>query len=317
MKKLILISACISLSLYSFSAVITASTNNGDWSVNSTWDLNRQPQIYDVVVIPANVTVTVTGILSCNCVTVKVYGILKFTGGKLDLTNNSVIYVYTGGKIKGSGSPSEQLRINNGKIWQGNNPDVIGSQMADPSTNGFVPFVVLPVKFLGFSLTRQNNDVWVQWSTSEEHNADLYQVERSTDGLTWNMIGSVKAAGNSTDINQYSFTDKNITKLTYYRIKEIDLDGRFSYTAVQSIRMETNATELKIAAVQNNILLQFPKQVKGSVSVQIISLGGQLIDRQTISNPVGQVILSTKARGNYIVLVSNGQDIYSAKQILL
>jgi hypothetical protein len=168
-------------------------------------------------------------------------------------------------------------------------------------------------------VANKNSDVLVQWATSEEFNAEIYHVERSLDGSNWSPIAYVTATGNSSALNNYSFTDKNVsTKVAYYRIKEVDADGKAVYTSVRSIKFETTFTmDIKIASISNKVLLQFPKEVKGNLTVRIVSKSGLVVDQQTINNPVGQVVLNSKFTGNYIIAVSNGQDINTAKQVIL
>ncbi|HTM93554.1 MAG TPA: hypothetical protein VL095_14135, partial [Flavisolibacter sp.] len=200
---------------------------------------------------------------------------------------------------------------------------IVGPQMASAVSNGFSVFAFasspLPVKFVGFTVTRKNADAFIQWSTSEEMNADMYHVERSLDGTNWNTIAYVAAVGNSSTLNNYSFTDKNVsTKVVYYRIKEVDVDGKAAYTAVKSIKLETaSVAEIKIAGISNKVLLQFPQEIKGNIMVRFVSKSGQVVDQQIINNPVGQVVLNSKVTGNYIITVSNGQDFNTAKQVIL
>jgi hypothetical protein len=316
MKKLLLIALIPLYATTSFAAAITAIAINGDWTSNSTWDLNRVPQDNDVIIIPAGKTVVITTVLNYNTIYFQIYGTLKFLGGKITMSNSSTIYVNPGARIKGSGSPSEQLRLG-GKIWDGSNPDVTGPEMADGSTGGFVPYSTLPVKFAGFAVTRLLNDVLLQWSTSEEVNAGTYQVDRSYDAANWNAIASVKAVGTTNSLSNYSYTDKNNTAaIIYYRIRQIDNNGQFTYTSVRSVKNESNK-EVKIASVQNKILLQFPEQVKGAVMIRVVALSGQVIEEQSLTRPYGQIILNTRIKGNYIVSVSNGQDLSVARQVIL
>src|SRR3954467_9352881 len=122
MKKLLLIALIPLYAARSHAAAITAIATTGDWTSISTWDLNRVPQDNDVIIIPAGKTVVISTVLNYNTVYINIYGILKFSGGKITVATSSSIYVYSGGKIRGSGSPSEQLRLS-GTIWDGTNPD--------------------------------------------------------------------------------------------------------------------------------------------------------------------------------------------------
>jgi len=320
MKKTLLILAIAIHAISHAAPVKTAVIDNGIWTAGLTWSSFGCPVDGDTVVIPAGKTVIINSTLNYSFLYIKVYGTLKMMGGKIKVDNTGAYIVYPGGKIKGSGSNAEQIRVGNDMIWDGTDPDITGPEKADVTTGGFVPFGnPLPVKFIGFTVTRDQKNVLVQWSTAEEMNVNFFELERSTDGKTWSTIAYMAASGNTNKVKDYSYTDHNFTAaLGYYRIREVDMDGREMFTAIRTIRLETDlAPAVQIASVQNRVLLQFPVPVKGSVLVQFIGINGQLVGQQVISNPVGQVILDPGVRGNYIVRLSKGQEWNTARQILL
>jgi len=319
MKQFYLIVLSILIFNFSFASPITGTTNNGPWKNATTWDKNRKPQNGDTVIIPAGKIIIVNSWEVLNNVFIKVYGTLRFAGifTALDLNSASKVAVYNGGTIQATIDYLQYITIGNNTVFMAG--QVTGPQIASSATgNGFSGFNPLPVKFVGFTVTRKSNDVLVQWSTSQEVNADMFTVERSVDGVNWTTIAYVAAIGNSSAINNYSFTDKNLNaKTIYYRVKETDFDGSFVYTDIKSIKAEAVTSSIGIASVQNKVLLQFPKEIKGTVTVRFVSLNGQVVDQQTINNPVGQVVLNSKVTGNYIISLSNGSDVNTAKQVVL
>jgi hypothetical protein len=325
MKKFYFLTLSVFLFNLAFSAPVITAITDGYWNSASTWNLNRLPKVGDTIAIPSGKKVTINDDQNLNgFVFLKINGKLTFQNNNstLNLGNKSVIMIFTGGQILGGGSASQKIRLDGSAIFKGNDDPVDGPQMANASSDGFINLAgsaVLAVKFVGFTVTRKINDVLIQWSTTEEVNANIYQVEKSEDGTNWNTVAYVAAVGSRSSVNNYSFIDKNVTvKLAYYRIKEVDVDGKAMYTAVQSIRFETvSAAEIKITSAQSKVMLQFPKPVKGNLVVRFVSRNGQVVDQQNISNPVGQVVLNSKVTGNYIISISNGQDINSAKQVLL
>lgn len=324
MKKFYLLVLFITLFHVSFSAPVIKANTNGNWNVISTWDLNRLPKVGDTIVIPSGKVVTINDDQSfASFVFIKVYGKLLFQNNNstLSLNTPSVLIVYPNAQIEGGGSPSQKLRYNTSTIFDGDDAPIAGPQMVSVATTSFVPYFSspLPVKFVGFTLTRKSNDVLVQWSTSQEINANVYEVERSLDGNNWSTIAYVSAVGNTSATNIYSFTDKNVSaSIIYYRVKEVEVDGKAVYTSIKSMKAETTpVSEIKIASIFNKVLLQFPQEIKGNLTVRFVSRNGQVVDQQTINNPVGQVVLNSKVAGNYIIAVSNGQDINTAKQVIL
>lgn len=324
MKKFYFLILSIVLFNISFSAPVISATVNGKWNAESTWDLGRLPKVGDTIIIPSGTTVIINDDQNFNgFVYLKIYGKIVFqdNNSTLSIDAPSGIIVYPSAQIVGGGSASQKIRYDNSSIFKGNEDPVLGPQMVSATSNGFSAFAFspLPVKFVGFTLTNKGNDVLIQWSTSEEVNADSYLVERSLDGTNWSVISYVASVGNSSAINNYSFTDKKVSaKVVYYRVKEIDIDGKAAYTSIKSIKIEiASVGEIKIASVSNRVLLQFPKEIKGSLTVRFVSRNGQVMDQQIINNPVGQVVLNSKVTGNYIIAVSNGQNINTAKQVIL
>jgi hypothetical protein len=324
MKKFYFFILFITLFHVSFSAPVINANSNGNWNATSTWDLNRLPKVGDTIIIPSGRIVTIDDDQNFGSfVFIKVYGKLIFQNNNSTLSVNapSVIIVYANAQIAGGGSASQKIRYNNSIIFDGNDNPVSGPQTASAVSMAFVPYFSspLPVKFVGFTLTRKSNDVMVQWSTSQEMNANVYEVERSLDGNNWSGIAYFSAVGNTSATNNYSFTDKNVSaKVVYYRVKEVEADGKAVYTAIKSLKSETAAiSEIKIAGISNKVLFQFPQEIKGNLTVRFVSKNGQVVDQQMINNPVGQVVLNSKFTGNYIIAVSNGQDINTAKQVIL
>jgi hypothetical protein len=127
-----------------------------------------------------------------------------------------------------------------------NGPAVTG---ADP-TYGVIFGVsaTLPVQLVQF-LANKNDDgsVKVIWSTSQEQNSDYYDVERSGDQAVWSSIGTVKAKGFSSTTSNYFLTDKSpLSGTGYYRLKMVDLDGKFVYSKTVTVTTENSSVPLVV-----------------------------------------------------------------------
>jgi hypothetical protein len=322
MKTIYSITFFLLISSISFATPKITAISNGNWSNSSSWDLNRVPANGDTVIIPVGKTITIVNSEAPGLLYIQVYGTLKLNGGKLTIDDNSTILVYGGAKITSSGSSSEKIKIGNTEKYRGTDSDVIGAQMANQTTGGgFVGFSPLPVKFIAFDVSKQNNYVLVEWITAEEVNSSYYQVERSLNGSDWTAIGTVNSSTNSNTTKSYSLIDKNISaKIIYYRIRQVDLDGKFVITPVRSIKMQNGNTEIKITAASNNsVYIHFSEEQKSCVMITITSFSGQSISKQTINHPVGQVMVQTRttSHGAYIVTVNDGNGLSVSKQILL
>ncbi len=87
--------------------------------------------------------------------------------------------------------------------------------------------------------SRAENGVWLRWSTGVEYNHDYFQIERSINGINWIIIGKVEGNGNNVSEKKYKVFDDNppIGNL-YYRLKQKDLDGSFSYSNIATLFFE-------------------------------------------------------------------------------
>ena len=96
--------------------------------------------------------------------------------------------------------------------------------------------IPLPVIINSFTATRAGTEVILQWKTEQEENSRDFTVERSTDDKTFAALGIVPAAGNSHSSRTYSFIDVTPGQYNnYYRLRESDIDGKSSYTAIRVV----------------------------------------------------------------------------------
>lgn len=96
--------------------------------------------------------------------------------------------------------------------------------------------VTLPITLVAFNAEAGAGDVLVEWSTATEANSDRFEVERTTDQHSWDVIGVVPAAGSSNTLRAYRFTDEAPWSGTsYYRLRMVDVDGSFTYSPVRAV----------------------------------------------------------------------------------
>ncbi|PJJ58955.1 right-handed parallel beta-helix repeat-containing protein [Hymenobacter chitinivorans] len=109
----------------------------------------------------------------------------------------------------------------------------------------------LPVELKAFTATPQGSGtVRLDWATASEMNSKVFDVERSANGTSFERIGTVAAAGTSSTTRRYMLPDAELpasaTQL-YYRLKQVDLDGTFSYSPVRTVNLTgTVATSLTL-----------------------------------------------------------------------
>lgn len=308
----------------SFAAPRITAVSNGSWTSASTWNMNRKPQPGDTIIIPVNRTVTLSASenLTSGAVYIRVLGVLRLNFGQLYLHNASTILLFDTGEIVSLSLLFDWIQIGGvTKFWGWSTPSLDGPLVANASSgNGFAG-INLPVKFTGFNVARQNNQVLVEWSTAEESNASHYEIQRSQNGTDWTTIDSVAAAGNSSTAQNYSYTDRNPVGTTiYYRLRQVDIDRKYVITQVRVVKMNGETGNVKIySPAGNTVNIHFPQKINSNVVVRIMNMSGQLLEQQTLNKPVGQVMIHTRSTsiGACVVNVSNGEELTITKQVIL
>jgi hypothetical protein len=182
----------------------------------------------------------------------------------------------------------EALLNNNGGQFGTNIPkDVIFGFTA--STEGKTNYqairnpVFLPVEYVSFyAVKKSDSSVELIWSTATEKNSLSYTVERSQDGRSWETAGSINAAGNSSNITYYSFTDEKLLPNTYYyRLLETDIDGKISTSKTISINLAGTLPNVDIfpnpVKQGESLKLQISER---NCSVEVIDMNGKIISSQ-------------------------------------
>jgi hypothetical protein len=111
-------------------------------------------------------------------------------------------------------------------------------------TDGTSSFSPLPVTFTYFKAAYTNGNGELNWQTASEINNSRFEVERSMNGLNWETVGQVQGHGTTQEVNNYGFTDNLAgvpAGVVYYRLKQVDYNGTFSYSQIRSIKMSANA----------------------------------------------------------------------------
>lgn len=134
----------------------------------------------------------------------------------------------------------------------------------------------LPVEFSKFNISINNSSALITFSTASETNNDFFTIERSGDGRRFESIGEIKGAGDSREERHYSFTDvKPFSGVNYYRIKQTDFDGKYSYSEIKSVRF-SSALPFDITPRQTEGSLLVATEIE-NYSVQVLGSDGRLL----------------------------------------
>lgn len=304
---------------------LLASNNIAD---AKSWSQKRMPLTGDTVVIPATAVYTIKEDVdfSKQDIYVKVEGKVTLQKATIKLSNNSeLVLTSKSASIEATnGKGNSIIFVGGAQKYKGSQGLEVGPAYINKNVSTFTEFTptTLPVKFIGFSVARATTGTMVQWATSEEINASHYDVERSEDGTNWKKIAAVFAIGNSNNVNSYSYTDRSsVNRIAYFRIRQVDIDGRFTYTAVKTITTaNTAAAQVSISSTTGNfVLIQLAQQISTPVQVRIITMNGQVVSQQEFKQTGSQIILpkGAAASGAYIVSLTGGSNLNVSKQVML
>lgn len=164
----------------------------------------------------------------------------------------------------------------------------------------------LPVVFSTIKATEVAEGAQVSWTTSQEKDADYYEVEYSRDAQTWERVGFVDAAGNTSTTTAYSFLHDDKTQgVRYYRLKQVDNNGfNFDYSPVVQL----------LVGKKNNLTLAVkpnPVSTYGKLTYSVAGLAEGELASLTITNTLGQAVYATSVNGVAAGIVNQEIDLPS------
>ena len=193
---------------------------------------------------------------------------------------------------------------------------------AAPSYVPLQPIIVIPVKFIGFTVTRSNNDAILKWQvTNEDANTDKYELERSMNGTDFTTFATVPKNASGTTTNTYTSTDADIAGrvvnngIVYYRVKQVDKDGRFVYTDIKNIRfngIKGFAVNVFPNPVKDIATVNIDLGTASNILILITDAAGKEVQKITMDGTIGgnakKVNMNNLAAGTYIFKIKAGEE---------
>jgi hypothetical protein len=177
----------------------------------------------------------------------------------------------------------------------------------------------LPVTIVDFSGRQQNGLALLSWTTTNEQNANVFEVQRSVDGINFGTIGFVKAKGNSNSVQHYYYSDSASASLKNYRLKIVGQNGSYRYSNTILITSGDKAQNISIVnPFSNKIELKLLKTPASKVEVYLFEFSGKLIGREEFSNKNQAVLsfsnkLNTLSKGVYLLNVKIDAQTFKMK----
>ena len=193
------------------------------------------------------------------------------------------------------------------------------STFCDPltltSTNGGCQAAPLPVELVFFEGTSENFRVQLNWQTASETNNESFDIQRSADGKTWDNLAFVPGHGTTNEEQSYTYTDERpLPGLNYYRLKQMDYDGKFEYSQIVSVEVERDGKgfDLFPNPVTGSVTLALESDYAGEATLTLYDLLGKQMKTQVLSLEGGSfrtsIGLDGLPDGVYLVAVVAGRE---------
>jgi len=184
------------------------------------------------------------------------------------------------------------------------------------TNNGCSAPIIMPVETKYLNVYKKGKTIELVWATASETNNDFFTIERSADGSTYEAIGTIKGAGNSSREISYEFTDKAPLKgLNYYRIKQTDFDGKYSYSEVRSVRF-TDASTITVSPRTTEGRIHVTTDME-NYEVTVITASGASVRTLNGLSADQSISIEDLQPGIYFIRVSGGTHSETVRVIKL
>lgn len=183
---------------------------------------------------------------------------------------------------------------------------------------------ILPVNLSEFKAVKNGNSAVLTWKTLSELNNKGFGVERSADGISFNQIQFVNGNGSTTAASQYSTTDNSpLNGTNYYRLRQVDNDGKQTYSATVSVNFSTSNTvgfSFYPNPVKTKIVVTLQSISSTNASISLINADGKTVRTIVLNNQNAnsnvQFDVENIARGNYFLVLKDGATMKTSKVLV-
>ena len=174
----------------------------------------------------------------------------------------------------------------------------------------------VPVNITSFTARAENKIVIVNWKTTSETNNKGFEIQRSADGINWTNIGFVNGNINSSIERSYQFNDlKPLPGKNFYRLRQVDLDGKSSYSIVASVTFLKSGFYSIAGNAGNNIYQVNIENTSHKVELSVVDASGKRLLTKITGTGMQTIDISKFPQGIYWLRIQKGTDLFTEKLI--
>jgi hypothetical protein len=193
------------------------------------------------------------------------------------------------------------------------NQDLFVAALLQPSA--------LPIELISLNASGVGSEVMLNWTTTQENNSDYFQLERSSDSREFDLVAKINAAGFSSTLTHYDFTDETpVIGYNYYRLCLFDLDGRKTYygpVAVRIFKSGIDGVRVQLFANPDQLTIDIEGLIE-SFRIRIFDSAGKEIFHENDQCPSGSCRHSYETgiltQGIYVCLLESKSGIVACQR---
>ncbi len=139
-----------------------------------------------------------------------------------------------------------------------------------------------PVELIDFDAYADGCEVNIEWATASEINNDYFLIERSADGHRFETIGKVYGSGTSSEIIDYSFVDQNPSTSNFYRLKQVDFDGKYEYSEILQVKAACRSFQVFPTLFDNQVTIETDEDFKFNTTIIVSDVMGRKIHEEKV-----------------------------------
>jgi Secretion system C-terminal sorting domain len=174
----------------------------------------------------------------------------------------------------------------------------------------------LPVELLSFTAIKNGKAVELEWVTASEKDNDYFVVERSTDLINTEEIGTIDGAKNSNTINRYSLTDKNpLTGNSYYRLRQVDIDGKYTHSKWLIVKFDKTTSIILYPNPASDYIYIDTNDDNDIPELRIIDISG-IVRYHSVNRNKQLIDLGNYPSGTYLLQIIKEQEVINKSFII-